>query len=252
MQAELVWASCGTELIHLAEAIQDLQSSNDQKPLLHHENIFKSLVLQDLQFKKTIFDCLSSKTITFPELGEENAPRKWYMEYLEYFSLEPNHARKTRKLAEANAPTPGPSPSPSPSPSPLPVAGPVIPNPPSLPFFPVIDPNSNRATQGPSGSGANQQSSNGNNDTHKKVIIAVVVTATTTFFLAALFFCFYTRRCGRRRGQNDERPLLSLSLSDYSNSGMFSFLCFVRQIVRKRNMLVVDKYFKQLAFENNI
>ena len=52
------------------------------------------------------------------------------------------------------------------------------------------DPNSNRATQGPTGSGANQQSSNGNNDTHKKVIIAVVVTATTTFFLAALFFCF--------------------------------------------------------------
>ncbi|GJW11628.1 formin-like protein 5 [Tanacetum coccineum] len=221
--AELVWASCGTELIHLAEAFQDLQLSNDQKPAVQHDNILKSLVLQDLQLKKTIFDCLSSKTVTFPESGDEDPPRKWYMEYLEYFSLEPNHARRSRKLAEANAPTPGPSPSPSPSPSsspsPLPVADPVIPNPPGLPFFPVPDPNSNRATQAPSGSGANQQSNNGDNDTHKKVIIAVVVTATTTFFLAALFFCFYTRSCGRRRGQNDERPLLSLSLSDYSNSG---------------------------------
>lgn len=232
MQAELVWANCGTELMHLIEAFQDLESSSNHDTLLEHDEILKSLALQDLHIKKTISDCLSVKNVDFPESGEENIPKKLYVEYLEYFQPGSNYARRNRRLADVGAPAL--SPGFSPGPSPLPAEGPSIEKPPSAPFFPVLptDPNSGKDAQAPSGSGANQQSNNGNNgnnDSHRKIIIAVVVTATTTFLLATLFFCCYMRNCGKRRGQNDERPLLSLSMSDYSMNGMYidSFVIYI-------------------------
>lgn len=214
--AELIWVNCGTELMHIMEAFQDLQFSSNHETLLEHDRLLKSLALQDLHIKKTILDCLSAKTVAFPESGEEKHHRKWYMEY---FPLGSNHVRKNRRLAEAGPPALSPGPSPSPSPSTA--MGPSITTPPSPPFFPVlpIDPSPGSATQLPTGSSANQQSNNANDDTHKKIIIAVVVTATTTFLLAALLFCCYTRTCGKRRGQHDERPLLSLSMSDFSING---------------------------------
>ncbi|KVI10348.1 hypothetical protein Ccrd_011248 [Cynara cardunculus var. scolymus] len=43
------------------------------------------------------------------------------------------------------------------------------------------------------------------------IIIVVVSTSTVTFLLATLLFCWYTRTYGG--GQNDEKPLLSLSRS---------------------------------------
>ncbi|PKA53540.1 Formin-like protein 11 [Apostasia shenzhenica] len=62
---------------------------------------------------------------------------------------------------------------------------------------------------------------------NRPIIIAVVVTAIATFTLAA--FCFYCcNRCAGGKYQNfhsqkDERPLLSLSLSDFSGSSQKSF-----------------------------
>nr|XP_043629081.1 formin-like protein 5 [Erigeron canadensis] len=217
--AELVWRNCGTELMHLMEAFQDLQLSSNDRSLLQHDQVLKSLAFQDLHIQKTILDCLGVKIGASPESGDDKPPRKWYAEYLELFSLKPNRARRTRRLAEADAPSPSPGPSISPSPGPA--LAPSVMKPPSTPFFPLLpnEPNSGRSVQGPVGASANQQSSNGNNDTHKKIVIAVVVTATVTFLLAALIFCCYIRTCGKRRGQNDERPLLSLSLSDYSING---------------------------------
>ncbi|KAK9077540.1 hypothetical protein SSX86_005877 [Deinandra increscens subsp. villosa] len=209
---DLIWANCETELMPLLEGLQDLQSSINHESLLEHE---------DLYIKKTILDCFNAKNVAIPESGETENPRKWYMEYLQYFSLGPD--RRTRRLAESDAPGPSPGLSPGPSlgPSLSPAVAPSITRPPSPPFFPVLpnDPNSGKAIQAPEGSSANAQSNNGSDDTHKKIVIAVVVTATVTFLLAALFFCFYIRTCGKRRGQNDERPLLSLSLSDYSING---------------------------------
>ncbi|KAI3497018.1 hypothetical protein L1887_39399 [Cichorium endivia] len=212
--AELVWANCGTELMQLIEAFEDLQSSSDHKTL-EHETILKSLAVQDLQVKKTILDCLSSKTAAFPESGEDNHNRKWYLDYLDYFRFGFSNSRRTRRLAEADSPAPSPFLSPA--------EPPIIQRPPSPPFFPAvpIDPTSGKTGQAPSDSFGNTQTNNGNdNDTHKKIVIAVVVTATTTFLLAALLFWWYTRTCGNRRGQNDDRPLLSLSMSDYSINGV--------------------------------
>ncbi|KAL4580203.1 hypothetical protein LXL04_016387 [Taraxacum kok-saghyz] len=216
--AELVWANCGTELTHLIEVFQDLHHSSSEYKTLENETILKSLALQDLQVKKTILDCLSSKTIAFPESGEDNHSRKWYLDYLEYFRFGFTNSRRTRKLAEADSPSPTPTPAPSSSPAEAPTPR----MPPSPPFFPAqpLDPTSGRTEQAPVAPFDNTQSNNGkNDDTHKKIIIAVVVTATTTFFLAGLMFCCYTRALAKRR-QNDERPLLSLSMSDYSINGV--------------------------------
>ncbi|XP_019437134.1 PREDICTED: formin-like protein 5 [Lupinus angustifolius] len=53
---------------------------------------------------------------------------------------------------------------------------------------------------------------------HKQILVtAVVVTAVMTFGVAALLFLCCCRCCGTGRvSQTDERPLLSLSMSDYS------------------------------------
>ncbi|KAH0452989.1 hypothetical protein IEQ34_017313 [Dendrobium chrysotoxum] len=59
------------------------------------------------------------------------------------------------------------------------------------------------------------------------IIIAVVVTAAATFTLAAFCFCCCNRYAGSKyqtvNGQKDERPILSLSLSDFSGSSQNSF-----------------------------
>ncbi|KAI3675516.1 hypothetical protein L1987_85106 [Smallanthus sonchifolius] len=47
------------------------------------------------------------------------------------------------------------------------------------------------------------------------IIIVVVSTAVITFLLATLLFCWYTRTYGG--AQNDEKPLLSLSRSEFLN-----------------------------------
>ncbi|KAL8264321.1 hypothetical protein R6Q59_022451 [Mikania micrantha] len=222
---DLIWANCETELMHIIEAFKDLQSSSNHETLSEHYRLLKSIAYQDLYIKKTLLDCLNAKNVAIPESGETKQTRKWYMEYLQYFSLGPDHDHRNRRLVESVAPALSPGPSPSPA------VAPSITRPPSPPFFPLLpnDPNLGRETQAPTGSGANVQSSNRSNDTHKKIVIAVVVTAITTFLLAAfLFFCCYIRACGKRRRQpfldsslkqNDENPFLHLSSSDHSISG---------------------------------
>ncbi|KAI3702945.1 hypothetical protein L6452_28699 [Arctium lappa] len=212
---ELIWVNCGTELMNLIESFQDLQSSNNfDTTLLEHERILKSLAFQDLQIKKMILDCLRYKSFGFLESGEDKHPRKWFLEFLEYFSSGVSSNHRTRRLVETEADAPAFSPSRSPAAAPV-----KLPSPPFFPI-PVNDSSSSLGNaQSPVDSGSNAESKSGNNGSHKKIVIAVVVTATITFFLAALFFCCYTRICRNRRGQNDDRPLLSLSLSDYSING---------------------------------
>ncbi|MFS7921145.1 putative formin, FH2 domain-containing protein [Helianthus anomalus] len=215
----LIWDNCETELMSIIEGLQDLKVSNHET-LLEQDRILKSLAFQDLYVKKTILDCLNAKYVAVPESGETETEHSstWYIDYLQYFSLGDNFARRTRRLAESDAPALSPSPSPGPSP----VEAPGFTRPPSPPFFPEIpnDRNTGKTTLAPTGSGANVQSGNGNSDTHKKIIIAVVVTATVTFMLAALLFCCYVRHCGKGRRQNDEAHLLSSSMSEH-NGGSY-------------------------------
>ncbi|KAG5255128.1 formin protein [Salix suchowensis] len=122
--------------------------------------------------------------------------------------------------------TPGPAPSagsPSPSPSPAPDLAPSpasTPNPspsPQEPFFPHLTPPSPREISPAGQISGPIEPDNGKNN-HKTIVFAVVVTAGVTFVVAALFFLLCNKVCRRGPGarRNDERPLLSLSLSDYS------------------------------------
>ncbi|KAK4398468.1 hypothetical protein Sango_1322300 [Sesamum angolense] len=126
-------------------------------------------------------------------------------------------------LAQASGEAPAPSPtvsSPTPAPS-LPPAPTEVPaSPPLPPFFPRdLDPSNLLPTSsGNASANASDVQSNNQKTSKKTVVIAVTVTASVTFVIAALLF-FFCRRCcgtGSGRGRNDESPLLSLSLSDYS------------------------------------
>ncbi|KAI3690136.1 hypothetical protein L2E82_48111 [Cichorium intybus] len=105
--------------------------------------LLKSLAVQDLQVKKTILDCLSSKTLVLPESGEDDHNRKRYFDYLEYSRFGFINSQRTCRLAEADSPAPSPSSSPTESP--------IIQRPPSPPFFLVVplDPTSCKAGQAP-------------------------------------------------------------------------------------------------------
>lgn len=182
--------------------------------------------------KLSIVDCLRN-SLPFRVFGEETISNHWYTEYLKSASSRLNtHRRLVADLLPtrvAGAPAPGPTASPGlgpiPSPSKSIDAGSIPPAlPPKTPFFPpsfnapspkalLIKKNSS-ASQGP---GSNAQASRENSN-RRAVVIAVVVTASVTFFLAALLFLCYNKVCksGASAGQNDERPLLSLGMIDYS------------------------------------
>jgi len=180
------------------------------------ENIQKLIKVPQPQLKETLLDCIRKDNHLFHVSGDEGGADNYHT----------RHAVARRNLlqiiSEPPAPvpvvgSPFPSPSPSPDLAPSPASTPnSIPSP-QEPFFPHLTP----PPPSPSENSSSSQTSgpiepdNGNNH---KTVIAVVVTAGVTFIVAALFFLLCTKVCWRGPGarRNDERPLLSLSLSDYS------------------------------------
>lgn len=229
---ELIRANCRLELSHSNEAVEDLKLdvTEDKIPLdsrlSGQERILKSLSILDPHVEETLLDCIRKKSIVFAVSGEESHTKNWYTKYLE--SIFPSRdAFRRRKLVEASAPSPSRSLSVSPPvPGPSPSSGRVpshsrVPSTqgvPGTPFFPrdFNDPSTVSNTD-PSPDSASVTSDKKTNS-NRTVVIAVVVTATVTFFIVALLFLCYNRVCGGGGvGQNDEKPLLSLSLSDYSS-----------------------------------
>lgn len=234
--AALLWISCRQDLIHLKGAnegldlccMEDSSSSvnevNSKSQSLAKENIQKIISVLHPQLERTLLDCLRKISIQFRVSGEEGGPKIWYAKNLESQYPRPDSPRRNlvteRSPAPASAPAPAvgsPNPSLTPSPSPMQVpSSPPDSNsqpPPPVPFFPPASNDSSASPDSNSNVQANKQSAS-----RKPVVIAVVVTASVTFVVAALFFLCCCKVCGRRSGvrRNDERPLLSLSLSDYS------------------------------------
>ncbi|KAM4092558.1 hypothetical protein ACJW30_06G048400 [Castanea mollissima] len=233
--AALLWISCRQDLIHLKGAneldlycLEDSSSSanevNSKSQSLAKENIQKIISVLHPQLERTLLDCLRKISIQFRVSGEEGGAKVWYAKNLESQYPRPDSPRRNLGAAQAPAPAPvvgSPSPSPTPSPDPAPSPMPVPSSPP--------DSNSHPSPQVPfflpttNDSSANQDSNstvqaNKQRASRKPVVIAVVVTASVTFVVAALFFLCCCKFCRRGSGvrRNDERPLLSLSLSDYS------------------------------------
>ncbi|KAL6999397.1 Formin-like protein 5 [Sarracenia purpurea var. burkii] len=240
--AELLWLHCGVELINAREAIEYLEHVPEEKSgfnnvmvsrstLSAKDDLQKAYYLQHPEVKQTLLDCLRKKNLMFLVSGEDGDSKNCYTKYLEVLFARTD-AFKRRQLIRSSAPAPVPSPvfSPAPSPGPLTSGGSgnvadsqLSAQSPVPPFFP---PNFSGSNLQPTAGGkssttpdsATNVQSNKQNGVHKSVVVAVVVTAAVTLLFAGLLFFCYFRVCGTRVGvgRNDERPLLSLSLSDYS------------------------------------
>ncbi|XP_062077835.1 formin-like protein 5 [Humulus lupulus] len=242
--AEELWLNCKLDLIHLKEAVKvpdlglpdeipsNFNGFNPEIWSLAKENIQKTISFLHPQVKQTLLDCLQKHNLLFRVSGEEVGSKIWYPKYLE--SLFPRDYVPRRVLAFeslqsiAGAPAPAPaveSPLPSPgpalSPSQLPSSDP--PASPNTPFFPPI--NNNPNLKGPPAENSSADPNSGSNvgkdkksKSKRSVVIAVAVTASVTFVIVALLFLCCGGYCGTgsKVRRNDERPLLSLSLSDFS------------------------------------
>lgn len=228
LQAELLWVYCWVDLINAKGALEDLQlyaaeeksgvdtSIGSSSTLLSEEDTQKPVHVLNPEVNR-ILDCLRQKNLPSLIYGEEGGSKNWYTKYLEFFSARTDAPRRRHLLqSPASAPAPSPSvgspaPSPSPSPTPSPSDSQLAAQSPS-PVVPFSPPTFSASNLQPTADGQ----TNTKNSNRKPVVVAVVVTATLSFVFAAfLFFCY----CCRKRsggGRNDERPLLSLSLSDYS------------------------------------
>lgn len=219
--AQLLWTNCGPELNHVKEAIENLKLYPKPSDSITISMFFEKTNIQiapqvlDPLIKQTLLNCLRKMNLMILESGEEKSSRNWLVKYVDSFFYK-SYAHRRRKLIQDLAPSPSPSPvspveSPSFSPTPS-VSGDM---------FQGTDSNgstSQPVAGEPSPNSNMNEQSNKKNSNHKTVVIAVAVTAAVTFVIVAvLFYCYY-RVCGTRprAGQNDEGPLLRLSLSNYS------------------------------------
>ncbi|XVF34096.1 hypothetical protein REPUB_Repub18cG0027900 [Reevesia pubescens] len=242
--AELLWRSCRQDLNDLLKAFEDPTlyllektptTTNDinlKGHSLAKENIQKLINVLHPQLKQALSDCIRKHNILFLVSGEDSGFKTWYTRYFE--SLFRWHDVPRRTLAtESNAIAPalnlGPSLAPAPahslaSESPDfssdPMQSPASPpSPLPIPSHQAAPPRNNLLENF---SSANRDSENKGTDNSKTIIVACVVTAVVTSVVAALFFFLcYCKDSGAK--QNDERPLLSLGLSEFSGGSSHAY-----------------------------
>ncbi|KAI3441600.1 Formin-like protein [Psidium guajava] len=234
---EQLLINCRTELIQIKDIVKDLDgcipreaSSNNNYFALECKSFAKEKIQQYFHIhphaKVRLAGCLRKRSFLFPVSGEDVGSKNWYTKYICSLSSELGSSRRYLANKSLQSITPAPAPSPeSGSPASSPAPSPSTPEPsasPSPPFFPRGFDASTSPSPASDNSSANQDSgssapSNKRNN-KKSIVLAVVITASVTLVLVALLFLCYQRVCrtGSRVGRNDERPLLSLSLSDYS------------------------------------
>lgn len=258
LQAELLWISCRLDLLCLKEAKKDLNfcfpeetsdmasGSNSDGRLLTKRRLWKMIKVQNPQLKHTLLDCMRKNNIMLHVSGQSGSSfqRTRYLD-----SILPMPTVPKRNLLQSIAdvpasapvpadgspflspvPSPDLSPSPASAPSPVPTSSPVSAPPPRRPFFPQPGDRSPPllppfAEDGSAASASGPSVEPGSHRRNRKaIIIAVAVTAAVTFVFAALFFFCCTKICQKhsRGRRNDEKPLLGVSLTDYSTGTQIS------------------------------
>ncbi|GAB2284642.1 hypothetical protein Dimus_019094 [Dionaea muscipula] len=232
--AKSSWEKCRLELIKLKEVYAGLGFStldisgifDGDTPVeqaLTQENVQKALTILQSLVGKNPLDCLREEYIVLPVSGEEVSSTKWYLEHLKplFSKLDTStdlRQHLARELLERTAKPPSSAPSrgSSSSHSSRPASPPAPPPPKSS-----------------SVKKSNSQSSN-----HEAVVTAVVVTAVLTFFISVVLFlcCRKAFRKGSGFDYKDDRPLLSLSLSESLGSSGKPY--------------VVDNSFKKLESQS--
>lgn len=213
-----LWVHCEVELINVKNIVEELElDATEDKSGFDSEVISKSdlakevvqqaSILRNPEVKQTLLQCLRRND--FLVSGEDAQSEHWYSKYLELV-YTPNDSPRRRQLLQGSSPSPDLSPAPPPAPPPSHTAVSVRPQVPDSPE--ETDGSNGESSSGESSANVEANKEDSNNRT---IIIAVVVTAVVTFsFASLLFYCFRKSLTGSTR--KDDRPLLSLSLQDYS------------------------------------
>lgn len=229
--AELLRENCRPELLQAQNTLQDFEQRLAEKSSYSSElengkssrtQMHQAINVLFPQVYQILIDCVRGNNLVLRSAGEEKRLGSWYTRHLKVlFNLPWSSTRRVLAQTPGEAPAPSPSSlSPSPAPS-IPLRPTNIPA--SPPVVPFLDPDVNSnvrptASDQTSGGGASGEQSSNQKSSNRTVVIAVVVTASVTLVIVAVLFIFCRRCCGigPGRGKNDERPLLSLSMSDYS------------------------------------
>ncbi|GAB4846223.1 hypothetical protein Ancab_025220 [Ancistrocladus abbreviatus] len=232
--AESLWEKCRLELIKLKEICEELGFSTleissiteGNTPKDKEENVLEALsVLHSLVGDNT-FDCLREENVILPVSGEEVSSKRWYLKHLDsLFSKldKPIDSRRhlARELLQTTAKAQAPSLAPSER-SPPPLSA----NRQTRPFSPPLPSNSPPKDDSGNSDSESKVKSGDQSNTHVTIVIAVVVTAVVTFFISVVLFvcCQKAFRKGSANDYRDDKPLLSLSLSDSVGSSGKSYV----------------------------
>lgn len=261
-QVEQVSIHCRKELLDRKKSVKEFylyilrEAIRDTKlALLPKRNIDRAIIVVHPHVRQTVLDGLERQSLLLHVPGEEASSKNWVIKCVDLLSSLPNSPRRylasqlrpqiAPRPATALAPSPapasasasasyGPAPSdlaaassPSPNPSP-PVEAPEEPSPSpelidSLPLAPP-------PKQFPPADQVVQRKSPKKDDgSEKKKIVAIAATAAGVLAVVALFlFCCLrgsSKKIGPRDGKRDEKPLLDLSMSDFS-TGIYQVFFF--------------------------
>lgn len=201
--------------------------------------IQKFITVLPFQLKQTL-DCQSKKKFQFHVLGDEYTSKNQFTQYLQsLLGCRPFSRRNlagqsfpTILAASASAPTVEPPTYSSPSLDPTPPSS-LAPNdsfPAEVPHaFSPPDPHDSSLQPSTSPVFAPAIPSKHNGAVKRAVLIAVLATAAGTFlFVAILFWCY--KKCCRDLIMGDDRPLLTVNISDFSVGKEALLVCVIVDI----------------------
>lgn len=227
-----MWIKCWNELLDAMETVKsvDLFFHNDIKAALFtKESINKAIPVLPPQIQKALWDCLEKRNTR-----EEDTSPYWFVKFFRFLFCWPNTQRRYLLGKSNHLSAPGPGLAPAQAPSVVPWAYGPSPSapfnpPPGKPRIPTTSPPSLVAeppSQLPPHPPVTESPQIILQQMHQKIqnhiIIAVAAAVAATFFLVGFFiFCRLkgsnnSKKIEPKDGKRDERPLLNLSLSDFS------------------------------------
>ncbi|KAH9625753.1 hypothetical protein KSS87_022306, partial [Heliosperma pusillum] len=231
-QVKVLENNCRLELLLLMRIYEDrgftipetsrsLTGKSIHDQALSEEAVQKALSILDPQIKQSIYKCLSDNYVITPVSGEEVS---WLQKHLRYVMPKSNPTTISRRqLAEAPSPAPAPARASSPKPSGSKQSGSKRKAPPPEDTFVIPIPiprDSPSLAKEDTADGGSDTTGDHHSNNQSTIIIVVAVTAAGTFIIATILFLCCRKAFGEGSGleHKDDRPLLRLSMSEYSVS----------------------------------
>lgn len=215
-----MWLNCGIDIKDIKEVATSFDHSFTKG------SIQEAISLLPPETKHTFLNCLTKQNFP-PAVSQEDSLRNWHVFNFESLSWHPASRRHLADQPSLSAP-PAWAPAPALL-SPLSLGPGVQASlygqaPSSVSAQSSVPAPASPAAQDFTASAPSPVvSAEKKNNSKRSVLIVVILTAAgTSFLVAGIFICY--KRCRRNNGysryrQNDDRPLTSLSLGDFSGIG---------------------------------